>query len=74
MNQRVFKISFLLVVRPLKCMGFTPFISKEEVLHSGIREYIEKPVGMKNLAVLIRKILDKKQVKNPGCSSNYIYL
>jgi CheY-like chemotaxis protein len=40
------------------CTGYSAIISEEEAKSFGIREYALKPLSKKNLAELIRKVLD----------------
>ncbi|MBU0484065.1 MAG: DUF3365 domain-containing protein [Proteobacteria bacterium] len=52
----------LLAIRPdlpiILCTGFSELINKEKAESIGVREYIMKPVLRKDLAIVIRKILD----------------
>ena len=40
--------------------GFSEKINAEQVYKMGIKGYLEKPVIKKNIAELVRNILDKK--------------
>ncbi|CCK80079.1 cache domain-containing protein [Desulfobacula toluolica] len=42
------------------CTGYSETVSEEKALEMGIRKYVQKPVSNKDLAVLIREILDLK--------------
>jgi len=52
----------LLDVRPdipiILCTGFSELLNKEHAKAVGIREYILKPVIKKDIAKIIRKVLD----------------
>lgn len=41
------------------CTGFSEIISAEKAKSIGIEEFILKPINIKNLAMLLRKVLDK---------------
>ncbi len=41
------------------CTGYSETISEAEILEIGVRKYLQKPVSNKELAGLIREILDK---------------
>ena len=43
------------------CTGYSEKISKENVKEAGIRKYIEKPIDKRELAVVIREVLDEQQ-------------
>ena len=53
----------MLTIRPeipvIICTGFSSIMSKEKAQSMGIKEYIQKPVSMKDMAHLIQKVLDK---------------
>jgi CheY-like chemotaxis protein len=42
------------------CTGYSEYISKEKAESIGIREFIMKPFEMKDMAITIRKVLDKE--------------
>jgi DNA-binding NtrC family response regulator len=42
------------------CTGFSESITKETAKGMGIREFAMKPVAMRDLAKIIRKVLDEK--------------
>ena len=44
------------------CSGFADDIAGEESTRVGIREFVAKPILGKEMAVLIRRVLDKKEV------------
>jgi len=44
------------------CSGFADDVTGEEATHMGIRAFVAKPVVGKEMAVLIRRLLDKKEV------------
>ncbi|MFP3983732.1 MAG: PAS domain S-box protein [Desulfurivibrionaceae bacterium] len=50
------------------CTGYNELISREEALSLGIREFAMKPVSEKELADLVRRVLDQKNGKGgiPG--------
>ncbi len=54
----------LLKIKPdipiILCTGFSELIDKEKATALGIQEYLMKPVGRKDLARAVRKVLDKK--------------
>ncbi len=56
-------IKELLKIRPelpvVLCTGFSTRISPESAAALGIRRYLEKPIEIRDLAVLIREILDR---------------
>ena len=41
------------------CTGYSSVVSKESALANGIRKYIEKPVPIKELAQVVREVLDE---------------
>lgn len=43
------------------CTGFTTLISSEEAQRKGIRDFIMKPYKIKDLATIIRNLLDNKE-------------
>jgi CheY-like chemotaxis protein len=43
------------------CTGFSEIITEEEARLMGIREFAIKPLGLKSIAELIRKALEKKE-------------
>lgn len=55
---------WILEMRPelpiILCTGFTTLISSEEAQRKGIRDFIMKPYKIKDLATLIRNLLDNK--------------
>ncbi|HPS39191.1 MAG TPA: PAS domain S-box protein [Candidatus Cloacimonadota bacterium] len=55
---------WVLEMRPeipiILCTGFTTLISSEEAHRKGIRDFIMKPYKIKDLAILIRNLLDGK--------------
>jgi PAS domain S-box-containing protein len=52
----------MLALRPdlpiILCTGFSAAVSEELAAQMGIRAYLTKPVGMRDLALTIRKVLD----------------
>ncbi len=48
------------------CTGFSEVISAEKARAMGIREYVMKPVMMKDLAVTVRRVLKKEK---PDCKN-----
>lgn len=42
------------------CTGFNTDMTQEEEFHSGIRAFINKPIHMREIAEVIRKVLDTK--------------
>jgi CheY-like chemotaxis protein len=54
----------MLQIRPqlpiILCTGFSSTITEEKARIAGIKGFAMKPVAMKELAALIRKVLDKK--------------
>ncbi|MBU4261950.1 MAG: response regulator [Proteobacteria bacterium] len=52
----------LLAIRPdipiILCTGYSEWIDKEKAAALGIKEYLMKPVGKKDLALAVRKVLD----------------
>ena len=56
----------MLQIRPdipiILCTGYSSIITEEKAKSIGIREFAMKPLTMKNIAVLIRKVLDNDQV------------
>ena len=54
----------LLKIKPdipiILCTGFSELIDKDKAAALGIQEYLMKPVGIKDLARAVRKVLDKK--------------
>jgi PAS domain S-box-containing protein len=54
----------LLKIKPdipiILCTGFSELIDKDKATALGIQEYLMKPVGRKDLARAVRKVLDKK--------------
>ena len=53
----------LTAVRPdipvIICTGFSDEISRETAEKSGVREFIQKPIEMRQLAKMIRQVLDQ---------------
>jgi len=56
----------LMSIRPdipvILCTGFSEDIDSEEARSMGIKEFVMKPVVRENIAVIIRNILDKKEI------------
>ncbi len=54
----------VLKVRPdipiILCTGFSEIITEEKAKELGIREFLMKPITMKHLAEVIRRVLDRK--------------
>ena len=54
----------LLKLRPeipvILCTGFSELIDAEEAHDLGIREFIYKPVGIEDMAVIVRRVLENK--------------
>ena len=44
------------------CTGFSEDIDSEKAMNMGIKAFVMKPVDKENLAVIIRNILDKKEI------------
>lgn len=42
------------------CTGFSEKIDEDKAKEMGIREYIEKPINRRDLAFMVRKVLDEK--------------
>jgi len=57
----------LMSIRPdipiILCTGFNDDIDAEGAKSTGIKEFIMKPIDRKNIAVIIRNILDKKEIR-----------
>ena len=57
----------LMSIRPdipiILCTGFNDDIDAERAKSIGIKEFIMKPIDRKNMAVIIRNILDKKEIR-----------
>jgi CheY-like chemotaxis protein len=55
----------LLKIKPdipiILCTGFSELIDKDKATALGIQEYLMKPVGRKDLAQAVRKVLDSKK-------------
>ncbi len=53
----------LLGIRPdipiILCTGYSPLVSDDQVRDSGIKEFAMKPLDMKDIATLLRKVLDE---------------
>lgn len=56
----------ILKIRPdlpiVLCTGYSENISHDQAMLLGIRKYIEKPTRLKELAIIIRGILDQKKI------------
>lgn len=54
----------ILKVRPdmptILCTGFSEKIDEDKAKEIGIRQYIEKPINRRDLAFMVRKVLDEK--------------
>ncbi|MBU0664332.1 MAG: PAS domain S-box protein [Proteobacteria bacterium] len=54
----------VLAIRPdlpiILCSGFSQLVNKEQIRALGIKGYLKKPVAVRDLALAIRKALDKK--------------
>jgi len=54
----------ILKIRPdipiILCTGFSEILNKEEALSIGIKDYLNKPIGIHNLALTLRTILDNE--------------
>jgi len=54
--------SMILDIRPgipiILCTGYSHIITKEKALEIGIRNYIEKPIVLKDLLISVRNVLD----------------
>jgi len=52
----------ILAMRPeipvILCTGYTEMVTEEEVKQAGIRQFVMKPLNTKNVARLIRRVLD----------------
>lgn len=57
LSQELLKISPDLPI--ILCTGFSELIDKEKAASLGIKEYLMKPVSRKNLANVVRKVLDE---------------
>ena len=57
----------LMSIRPdiliILCTGFNDDIDAEGAKSIGVKEFIMKPIDRKNIAVIIRNILDKKEIR-----------
>jgi DNA-binding NtrC family response regulator len=57
----------ILSLRPempiILCTGFSEYISEERAQALGIREFVMKPLVMRDLATVIRRALDRKKKK-----------
>ncbi|MBU0972949.1 MAG: response regulator [Proteobacteria bacterium] len=55
----------ILKIRPdlpiVLCTGYSENISHDQAMLLGIRKYVEKPTGLKELAIIIRTILDQEK-------------
>lgn len=55
----------LLQIRPdlpiILCTGNSSIISEEKAISLGIKGFVQKPLVKKNLAILIRKVLDESK-------------
>jgi len=53
----------LMRIRPdipiLLCTGFSELISEEKARHMGIKEFVMKPIVMRDMAEIIRKVIDQ---------------
>nr|NJM02885.1 response regulator [Desulfobacula sp.] len=45
------------------CTGYSDLINREKAISAGIREYLEKPVDIKELTRLIRSTLDESEAR-----------
>ncbi|MEA1923508.1 MAG: response regulator [Pseudomonadota bacterium] len=45
------------------CTGYSSVISENDALAIGIKKYVEKPVSIKDLAEIVRQILDESLIK-----------
>jgi len=56
----------IMQIRPglpiILCTGYSSLISEEKARGSGIKAFAEKPLGIKDLSVLIRKVLDESKL------------
>jgi PAS domain S-box-containing protein len=56
----------ILAIRPdipiILCTGYSGLINEEKAKKLGIREYVMKPVTMKSLAKVVRKVLDASDI------------
>jgi len=56
----------LISVRPdisiILCSGFPENVCPEELKSIGIKEFIAKPISRKDIATIIRKVLDKSSI------------
>ena len=54
----------VLSIRPdlpiILCTGYSSTISEEKAMEIGIKKYLRKPVGSKNLARIVRSVLNGK--------------
>lgn len=54
----------LMAIRPdipiILCTGYNEMISEEKAKGMGIREFIMKPIVMRELAYSVRKVIDRK--------------
>jgi FixJ family two-component response regulator len=55
----------LLKIRPdvpiILCTGFSEVITEGEAKRMGIREFLMKPLTLRDIAVAARKVLDRKE-------------
>jgi CheY-like chemotaxis protein/two-component sensor histidine kinase len=56
----------LVSIRPdipiILCTGFSEDIDSEEARSVGIKEFVTKPIARENIALIIRNVLDKKEI------------
>ena len=56
----------LIAIRPdipvILCSGFPDNVSPEELKRIGIKEFIAKPVGRQEIAAIVQRVLEKKEV------------
>jgi PAS domain S-box-containing protein len=64
----------ILQLRPdipvILCTGYSSIISAEKAKKIGIERFVMKPVKIRDLAVIIREVLDKKSAKQDGGTSH----
>jgi two-component system, cell cycle sensor histidine kinase and response regulator CckA len=48
------------------CTGFSATVDKEEALDIGIRAFVMKPVSLKEMSILVRDLLNGKEINDPA--------
>ena len=63
LSRKVLAVNPLLPI--ILCTGYHDSITKEEAKRSGVKEFVLKPVSMREMAYLIRRVLDMRPTKDP---------